>query len=495
MYIRIKKTMKIRVILSAIHITLFSITSIAQSHSTGQNNVWHIGSYLETSMSYYSCYKLDFTSGTPQISEGDLKLGYYESVSVVSDQYGNERMYTDGLKVLDGSGQLMKGAPQQLLGPADGDNGTATQGALSVTDRSNNDIIHLFTTQGIDGAQNGLRYHNIDLSLSGNGTTENPLGEVVEYDFILDSSSTEMLTSFGSCESDSVWVVGHKMNSYDFIIILIDENGVSVKTQNLPTPLKNGGGIFLDGGRGSLDFSPDGSKLAMTGSYPVGTHIMDFDFETGELSNPKELQFVHPEITGSFTFFGYDIEFSPDGSKLYSSSFANSFNTYLVQFDLEQDTSYTFPEIPTAASLEKGPDGNIYVAKVSQNMSLSLGRISNPNNSLNADSDMATYEPEAITFPSEVSGAVSYSLPQDNICYNNTITSAKVPQNLNPVDLYPNPATNYVFNTSGKELVFYNTIGSEVFRSTETKINVSNLVEGIYFVMSSGNVTRLVVRK
>jgi hypothetical protein len=484
--------MKISVILSAVYITLFSITSIAQSNSTGQNNVWHIGSYYETPTYSKSCYKLDFTSGTPQISEGDLKLGYYESVSVVSDQYGNERMYTDGLKVLDGSGQLMKGAPQQLLGPADGSIGTATQGALSVTDRRYNDIIHLFTTQGIDGAQNGLRYHKIDLSLSGNGTTENPLGEVVISDSLLFNNSSEMLTSIGSCESDSVWIIGHQQNSYNFIKILLSTEGLSVDTQELATPLMNGLGFKTSYGRGSLDFSPDGSKLAMTGSSFVGTHIMDFNFETGELSNPKELRYLSSSITSFTAFNGYDIEFSPDGSKLYATKISSN---EMVQFDLEQDTSYTFSEISSAASLEKGPDGNIYVAKVSQNMSLSLGRISNPNNSLNADSDMAFYEAEAITFPSEVSGAVTYSLPQDNICYNNTITSAKVAQNLNPVDLYPNPATNYVFNTSGKELVFYNTLGSEIFRSTETKVNVSNLVEGIYFVMSSGNVTRLVVRK
>ena len=109
---------------------------------------------------------------------------------------------------------------------------------------------------------------------------------------------------------------------------------------------------------------------------------------------------------------------------------------------------------------------------------------------------MASYEPEAITFPSEESyDRVGYGLPQDNICYNNTITSTKSMLKTSPGYLYPNPATNYVFNTSGKELVFYNTIGSEVFRSKETKINVSNLVEGFYFVKGSGNVTRLVVRK
>ncbi len=493
MYICDKKSMKTKVILSALYITVFSMTSNAQSNSTGQNNVWHIGSYYETSTSSHSCYKLDFTSGTPQISEADLKLGYYESVSVVSDQYGNERMYTNGLKVLDGSGQLMKGAPQELLGPADGNNGTATQGALSVTDRSNNDIIHLFTTQGIDGAQNGLRYNKIDLSLAGNGTVNNPLGEVIVSDSLLFNNSSEMLTSIGSCESDSVWIIGHQQRSYNFIKILLSTEGISIDTQELATPLLNNfNGFTTTEGRGSLDFSPDGSKLAMTGSNSVGTHIMDFDFETGELSDPKELRYLS-SIYGVFTAFnGYDIEFSPDGSKLYGTMLLVN---EMVQFDLEKDTSYTFPERPSAASLEKGPDGNIYVAKVSQDYSLSLGRISNPNNSLIEGPEMAFYEPEAITFPSEFMGAVGYGLPQDNICYNNTITSTKSMLKTSPGNLYPNPAVNYVYNTAGKELVFYNALGSQVLKSTETKINVSNLVEGVYFVKGSGNVTRLVVRK
>jgi hypothetical protein len=481
MYIYDKKSMKTKVILSALYITVFSMTSIAQSNSTGQNNVWHIGSF-----------RLDFTGETP-VAEPDYgSLVYYESVSVVTDQYGNERMYSDGVEIYDASYSLMYGAPPALSGTGI-TSGASTQGALSVTDRNNLDIIHFFTANAIDGPSTGLRYHKIDLSLTGNGTTENPLGEVVEYDFVLDSSSTEMLTSFGSCESDSVWVVGHKVNSYDFIIILIDENGVSVKTQNVPTPVKNGTGfLYSSAGRGSLDFSPDGSKLALTGSWPIGTHIMDFDIQTGQLSNAKELLYLYDNIIIS-SFNGYSIEFSPDGSKLYGTSITPN---RMVQFDLEKDTSYTLLESFNAASLEKGPDGNIYVAKVAEIHFNTLGRISNPNNSLLEGPEMASYEPEAITFPSEESyDRVGYGLPQDNICYNNTITSTKSMLKTSPGNLYPNPAVNYVYNTAGKELVFFNALGSQVLKSTETKINVSNLVEGFYFVKGSGNVTRLVVRK
>jgi hypothetical protein len=464
--------------------------------SVGQNNVWHIGYIMKSHGNYKSAYRMDFTSGTPQISGGDLNLGYFESVSVVSDENGNEQMYTDGMEIYDASHSLMYGAPQQIMGPTGRTVAMATQGALSVTDRKNKDIVHLFTTQSINGIQNGLRYHKIDLSLTGNGTVNNPLGEVVEYDILIDSSSSEMLTSFGSCESDSVWVVGHRIDSYDFIVILIDENGVSVKTQNLPTPTKLGSPISIGGkfGKGSMDFSPDGSKLALTGDWPIGTHIMDFNIQTGQLSNPKELLYLPRTYDYNFisSFNGYSVEFSPDGSKLYGSILSPN---QMVQFDLEKDTSYTLPESFNAASLEKGPDGNIYVAKVYVISSNTLGRISNPNNSFLEGPEIASYDPDAITFISQDAGSVSYGLPQDNICYTNTITSAKVIRKVTSEILYPNPAVNYVINTLGKELVFHNALGSVVLKSTETKINVSKLVEGVYFVKNAGNFTRLVVRK
>ena len=457
----------------------------------GQNNVWHIGSSMFFSENEWqkSSFKLDFTSGVPIASSDGGSLSYYESVSVVTDQYGNERMYSDGIKIMDASHVLMYGAPETLQGTGSGATASSTQGALSITDRENTDIIHFFTANSIDGNQSGLRYHRVDLSKSGNGTLNDPLGEVIVFDSLLHANTAEMITSYGSCESDSVWIIAHEANSYDFIKILLTSRVKSVTSQTVPTPTANDGLNFTTAeGRGSIDFNPEGTEIAVTGTG-IGTHILDFNKRTGILSNPKEVLGARLGMS-SVSYSGYGTEFSPDGSKLYVS---NLLSHEILQYDLKEDTSYIWENISSPASLERGPDGNIYVAKASQNSSTSLGKISNPNNSIGDLENSAVYNGDAIVFPT--SGNVSYALPQDNICYNTIITSNKKNKITKEANIYPNPAKDYVFNRLGEKFVFYNTLGAEIFKSNEIKINISNLVDGVYFVKSQGAVTRLVVSK
>jgi hypothetical protein len=458
--------------------------------SIGQNNVWHIGAYLIPIEAGWqeSSFKVDFTSGVPVASSNGGSIDYYESVSVVTDQYGDERMYSDGIKIMDASHSLMYGAPLVLSGTQSGNTGSSTQGALSVSDRNNPDIIHFFTANAIDGNQSGLRYHRIDLSMPGNGTPIDPLGEVVVYDSLLNLNSSEMLTSYGSCESDSVWIIAHESQSYNFIKILLTSNVESVTTQHVTTSNAFGNDFLSAKGRGSLDVNPEGTRIAFTGGK-IGTFIFDFNAFTGDISNPKQV--LIEKYGMSLLYEGYGTEFSPDGSKLYVTSFmANE----ILQYDIEKDTSYILG-CSGPASIERGPDGNIYVAKMTQLVSQSLGRISNPNNLFNPYNN-AFYDENAIAFPSGLTNAyVSYALPQDNICYNTIITSTKTDFVAEEANLYPNPAKDYVFNSLGEEFVFYNYLGAEVFKSNETKINVSNLVDGVYFVKSEGAFTRLVISK
>ena len=475
---------------------IFSILIAFSSFTLiGQNNVWHIGSSYVFSENEWqnSSFKLDFTSGVPIASSDGGSLSYYESVSVVTDQYGNERMYSDGIKIMDASHSLMYGAPPMLQGTAHGSVGSSTQGALSITDRQNSDIIHLFTTNSVERTQNGLRYHRVDLSKPGNGTMNNPLGEVIVFDSLLHVNTAEMITSYGSCESDSVWIIAHEANSYDFIKILLTSNKVSLTKQTVLTPTINNELNFLTSeGRGSIDFNPEGTRIALTGTG-IGTHILDFNKWTGTLSNPKEVLNSYL-VNSPITFSGYGIEFSPNGSKLYVTS---RFLKQILQYDVEKDSSYVWGNLSGPTSIERGPDGNLYVAKLIPPLSQSLGRISNPNNSFGDLENSALYIEDAIVFPTSglISAYVSYALPQDNICHNTIITSTKKNQITNEANIYPNPAKNYVFNRLGEEFVFYNTLGAEILKSNEIKIYISNLVDGVYFVKSQGAVTRLVVSK
>jgi hypothetical protein len=70
---------------------------------------------------------------------------------------------------------------------------------------------------------------------------------------------------------------------------------------------------------------------------------------------------------------------------------------------------------------------------------------------------------------------------------------------LNDLSIYPNPAVDYVkFETEQAEIIVLNVLGEEVLRErNKSKINVSSLSPGIYFVLTvktNGNATKQFVK-
>jgi hypothetical protein len=230
---------------------------------SSQNKIWYFGDVTLSPSNAKSSYGLDFTTSPPQQVNSQSRLSFYESVSVVSDNSGNVLFYSNGVKVFDGTHVKISGSPNEIQGPKDGINGTAVQGCYSVLKPGSQTEYYLFTSQGIDGAANGFRVNRIDMALPGNGTVENPLGEMVSSDSLLRSNGSELMTAYGNCGSDTVWLVTHTPNSYDFVKVLITSNGIqSVTTQNVPTLTQGGGAGFNSApGRGSMDFNADGNKL------------------------------------------------------------------------------------------------------------------------------------------------------------------------------------------------------------------------------------------
>ena len=362
------------------------------------NNVWLLGKKEVSNKT--SSYTVDFSSGSPVVSETNNDIGFYESTSVVSDENGNVLMYSDGIKIYDGNHTLMAGAPNSLKGTVANSLASSAQGALSIGTATNPDRINFFTSASYDGPSNGLRVHTVDLSNQGNGSVNNPLGEVVSYDSLLWQNTNEMLTAYGTCNSDTVWVVGHERNSYNFIIILVTGDGVeSVTTQSVATPNKWNNGISIaNSGKGGLEFNAAGTKLVMTGGYPIGTHILDFDKYTGVLSNPS----IIPDHQ-SLEINGYGLEFSPDDTKLYITSERGGF----YQHDLLTGTTVLIDATGFKyAGIEKGRDGKLYLGKWSESLESYLGVVENPNQTIASG---ANYIDEGLF----VGEHVSFFIPQD----------------------------------------------------------------------------------
>ena len=392
---------------------------------SAQNNVWYFGTY--SSGGTQSSFGLDFTgvttsSGSPVQRNGESGFGYYESVSVVSDNSGKVLYYTNGMKIFDGSHQKMFGAPNELLGPVDGSNGTAVQGAYSVLKPGSQTEYFLFTGQGVEGAQNGFRVSTIDMSLPGNGTVGDPLGEMLVADSALYHTASELMSAYSSCKSDTVWLLGHSPESYDFIRVLITSNGIqSVDIVPVPTPTADvpPQGFSKSKGRGSLDFNNEGTNIIFTAMGNAGSFLLDFDRHTGDISNPTEIRVPHvthpPPAT--MVYNGYGCEFSPDGTRAYFCSILTAHGTSCIwQYDIASGAMNIVPgsEGRDYAEIITGNDGKLYVGKKTIPAEHTIGVMENPNNPFNS----VGFDPDGITFPSNLGtqSAVSYAMPQGFYC-------------------------------------------------------------------------------
>jgi hypothetical protein len=73
-----------------------------------------------------------------------------------------------------------------------------------------------------------------------------------------------------------------------------------------------------------------------------------------------------------------------------------------------------------------------------------------------------------------------------------TISSINEAVALNPLHVYPNPATNVIRVNSSKEIEIYNALGQLAIQTDESNIDVSSLQKGIYIVKSEERISRFV---
>lgn len=349
---------------------------LAIASSKAQNTLWYFSDKAGTS------FGIDFTGGTPSSVTTGTTINFYESLTTQSDAAGNLLWYSDGMFVYNKNHQKMPAlgnAP--LQGTIEDKNNnpaiaSAVQGALSFKWPGSATKYLLFTTQSCDGFHTqGWRYHVIDMALNGG------LGDLVSKDNLLQLNTAEMQTFVGNC--DSVWVVTHGINDNNFYSVLVTANGVgNVITSTVSTVNQFDNGIAdnlnaapgYQGARGSLAINSLGNKIAMTGSWPCGTHVLNFNRYTGVVSGPQTQLF----IPADGRFDGYGTEWSPDGNILYVTSFDYE---KILHYNLNTNTttklnvssSIAFGEIVT------GPDGVLYIAKREEDFQRHLSTITNPN--------------------------------------------------------------------------------------------------------------------
>ena len=297
---------------------------------------------------------LDFNSSPPAVLKDDVYLSAGGS-AVICDREGKLLFYTDGAQVWNCEHVEMSGG-NALTGSS-----YAEQPALILPAPENPDVYYIFTAS----ASLGLYYSLVDMRL------DDGLGSVTEKNIRLWPEAAGKMTAVVHENTHDIWLLVPSARDNSLHAYLVTASGV----RDEPVISKAGIGHSKTefDWAGFLKASPDGRKLALSVFDPGFFELFDFDATSGKVSNPVFL--------GEYES-AYGLEFSPDGTKLYS-TVVSWVHKHIYQFDLEvKDIAGSVEVIGETGeearfrALQLGPDGRIYVAREN---STHLGCIENPN--------------------------------------------------------------------------------------------------------------------
>ena len=348
-------------------IILIGLSSYAQNTSR-EASIWYFG----------DGGGLDFSSNPPTALTNGAIQNQWEGTASVADSEGNLLFYTDGVSVWDKNHSIMPN------GNGLGGNISTSQPAIIVPHPGNTSIYFIFTVDEL-AQSNGVKYSQVDLSLSGNGTSGNSLGDVTATKNVaLFSPGSEKITAVRHSNNKATWVITHEWNTNTFRSYLIDCSGLNT------TPVLSSVGLVHDPITGSafpntnaigyLKASSNGNKIG-SAIYTEGAfEVFDFDRSTGVLSNP--ITFSNPNY-----FRAYGVEFSSDETKFYGSTgdgeifqadlSAGNDSAVVASFKLiGQSAGPISSRGLIGGALQLARNGKIYYARDENDY---LGVINNPN--------------------------------------------------------------------------------------------------------------------
>lgn len=254
-----------------------------------ETNIWYFGRYAG----------LSFAGGKP-VALLDSKLKTEEGTSVISDKQGRLLFYTNGVTVWNADHVVMKNGMNLQGDPS------STQSSVVIARPGMPGKYYLFTTAA-SAKEPGLCYSAIDMSLEGGK------GDVVpkEKNVGLHTPVAEKITAVPHRNGKDTWLIAHAWKSNEFLAYLVTEQGVSQTPVSSRTGTVHGAMAY--DAQGYMKASPDGSNLALALEISDIVEVLDFDNQSGAVSNPVTIK-ARPKS------YVYGIEFSPDGSLLYYSA-------------------------------------------------------------------------------------------------------------------------------------------------------------------------------
>jgi len=336
---------------------------------------------------------LDFNGCPPTVITNGVSDGFcFEGAVSIADRYsGTLLFYTNGYRVYCADHSVMpNGDPVGI---------SNTMAQNIILERPGTEGRYFIITPDVQAglaynmnypAANGVNVAEVDLTMN------NGLGSVVsKFVPIKSPPNCEMLTAVRK-EDGSYWLIGHEYGNSNFFVFNVGNDGVSEAPDihttgpSIHTPQAGPPSNSNLDAIGCITLSPDGSTLAFTTLYNGITAVARFDISTGS---------VYDAIAIAIDGGGYGAAFSSDGSKLYlsrkdSSNYLSFSNGALLQLDLsiwdQASIQSSLHVVHTTsqggfASLKRGPDGKIYVARAGEDGSpqgdLYLGIINEPNQS------------------------------------------------------------------------------------------------------------------
>jgi gliding motility-associated-like protein len=325
---------------------------------------------------------IDFQTDPPVSLTDQNVMNAVKATSSICDSMGNFLFFTDGNKVWDRTMTLMDNATN-LLGDQ-----AVTQPCIIVPWPGDSALYYLFTIDIIDvGSTTNYKSQGLFLTIidmKERGGLGNALSTVLNKEIL--KPVTQKLTAVKHRNGRDYWVIAHQWNSRDFHAWHISPTGMAPAVVS-SVGSNHGVDADINNAIGYMKASPDGSKLALAIMQDKLIELLDFNNETGQVTNPRSYTTKVPGINP------YGIEFSPDSKQLYATlvEYGGTGNptrpSYLLQFDLKSGLGN--PVVIDSlrgirnAAIQLAPDGRIYISRTGglfPNLRLdSLEVIYNPN--------------------------------------------------------------------------------------------------------------------
>ncbi|SNS72707.1 C-terminal domain of CHU protein family protein [Belliella buryatensis] len=294
--------------------------------------------------------------------------------TTISDETGQVLFYTDGSTVWDLNGDVMAN------GEDIGGSNQASEGVIAVAIPQEETIFYLFTTSTAADGSSQVKFSLVDIKAE----NQDGVGNVVTKDNFLFSPATQHSAAIAA--GDTTWVLFHELGNNTFRSYPITQFGIG------PPVFSSVGSVHgFNTGVGSMKFSPDGSKVAVTIQDGACSRVelFDFDQSTGRLT---EYASVDLDCNGDDV---YGVEFSNDSDRIFVTYTGNGgkVEEFIIQSPSSQDEDddlscgACFETATTSAqraqcilnsrkdlgingpigAIQMGPMGDIYIARPGQN--------------------------------------------------------------------------------------------------------------------------------